>query len=63
MTRFGPGPVPRSGPLTSWIWTYNSGPGPGHLGSGLVQTWVRQVQDRTLDSLDACAMPLNLHID
>ena len=58
MTRFGPGPDPRSGPLTSWTWTYNSGPGPpisgpgpGHLGFSPVWTWVRQVQDQTLDSL------------
>ena len=41
MTRFSPGLDPRSCPLTSWTWTYNtgpgppiSGPGPGHLGSG-----------------------------
>ena len=40
MTRFGPGPVHSP-----------AGPGPGHLGSGLVQTWVHQVQDWTLDSL------------
>ena len=50
----------RSGPLTSWTWTYNSGPGPPvsgpgprHLGSGPVWTWVHQVQDWTLDSLEA----------
>ena len=56
MTKFGPDP--RSSPLTSRTWTYNSGPGPpisgpgpGHLGSGLVQTWVHQDQDWTLDSL------------
>jgi hypothetical protein len=51
-----PGPDARSGPLTSWTWTYYlpvgpgppvSGPGHGHL--GLV--WVRQVQDQPLDSL------------
>ena len=58
MTGFGPGLDLRSGPLTSWTWTYNSGPGPpisgpgpGHLGSGPDQTWVCQVQDQTLDSL------------
>ena len=28
-----------------------AGPGPGHLRSGAVQTWVCLVQDRTLDSL------------
>ena len=57
--RFSLGPDPRSGPLTSWTWTYNlgpgppvSGPGPRHLGSGLVWTWVCQVQDQTSDSLD-----------
>ena len=56
--RSGPGPDTRSGPLTSWTWTYYlgpgppaSGPGPGHLGSVRVRTWVRQVQDRPLDSL------------
>ena len=57
-SRSGPGPTPRSGPLTIQTWTYylcpgppTSGPGPGHLGSGPVRTWVRKVQDRTLDSL------------
>ena len=29
-----------------------SGPGPGHLGSSLVQTWVCQVEDWTSDSLN-----------
>ena len=39
MTRFGPVHSP-------------AGPGPRHLGSSPVWTWVRQVQDRTSDSLD-----------
>ena len=38
----------RFGPVLS-----PAGPGPGHLGSGPVQTWVCQDQDRTLDSLCA----------
>ena len=33
-----------------------AGPGPGHLGSGLVWTWVCQVQDQTLDSLVAAVV-------
>ena len=41
MTRFGLGLVHSP-----------AGPGPRHLGSGLDQTWVRQVQDQTLDSLN-----------
>ena len=62
MIRFGPGLylVQTLGPLTSWTWTYNlgpgppvSGPGPRHLGSSPVKTWVCQVQDHTSDSLDS----------
>ena len=40
MTKFGPGLVHSP-----------AGPGPGHLGSGPVRTWVCQDQDQTLDSL------------
>ena len=37
----------RSGPLTSWTWTY-------YLGPVRVQTRVRQVQDQPFDSLAKC---------
>ena len=51
----------RSGPGLDWVWTQGpvcspAGPGPIHLGPVQVQTWVCQVQDQPLDSLNAMTM-------